>query len=209
MSLEIEQPTFVSLFMSDLDHKAIFAFLEGYRSSASRSDQNGFAVKIYDALKDFMRGYIYGKTGSVSVVEDVLQEAMAAIVNGLDTCTAKSAKVFRGWYYGIVKNKTYDYVRKKMSSRINFVPPEDIWQVLDASLASDVSRSAKIRMDLEVILSLLDKIKPRCRALLWHREGLGLEWIEVGEELNLNSDAARVKFARCMKVVRRIALGLK
>lgn len=195
--------------MSDLDHKAVFAFLEGYRSSTSPDDKDGFVVKIYNALKDFMRGYIYGKTGSMSVVDDILQEAMIAIAKGLDECTSESARVFRGWYYRIVKNKTYDYVRKKMSSRIIHVPPEDIWQVLDASLASDVSRSAKIRMDLESILTLLDNIKPRCRTLLWHREALELEWIEVGEELNLTSDAARVKFRRCMKVVRRIAQGLK
>ena len=58
--------------------------------------------------------------------------------------------------------------------------------------------SPAVRHDLEYVMKLLTSAKPECNELLWRHYVVGLDYAEIAEEKNLNSDAVRMRVKRCL-----------
>ena len=75
--------------------------------------------------------------------------------------------------------------------------PEELWQVVEAS-AQVAPLTPQNRLDLDYAMKLLTAAKPECSDLLWQHYVVGLDYAEIAEEKDLNSDAVRMRVKRCL-----------
>ena len=68
--------------------------------------------------------------------------------------------------------------------------------------STDISPGTKD--DLEYALGLLDKVKIRCRRLLWGRHVLGMDYGSMARELRSTADAIRVEVNRCLALAQEL-----
>ncbi len=115
-------------------------------------------------MEGFLRAYVYSRV-KPSAMEDVLQLIAIGIVKGLQKCRAKTEQGIRIWYCTIARNKVNDYLRKKFSDRLDFLPLDDLTYVLNGS--AFYSSSWDVRHDLDVVMKALKQLKPQCCKLLW------------------------------------------
>jgi RNA polymerase sigma factor (sigma-70 family) len=184
----------------------ILKLLEEYRSQTDCEMRTRIAEEIYLHMEGFLRAYVYSRV-KPSAMEDVLQLIVIGIVKGLQKCRAKTEKDIRIWYCTIARNKVSDYVRKKKSDRLDFLSLDDLTDVLNGS--GFFTSPSGVRHDLDLVLKILEQIKPGCCKLLWDFYGFDFGHSEISKEMGLKPDNIRMKIKRCLKSAREIARRLK
>ena len=75
----------------------------------------------------------------------------------------------------IARNKLNDHYPQQSADRMQPMPPEDLWQMMELS-AQDAPMTAADRHDLEYAMKLLTASKPECSDLLWKHYVIGLDY---------------------------------
>jgi RNA polymerase sigma factor (sigma-70 family) len=133
----------------------------------------------------------------------VYQEVLKAVATSLRKFQGDSAKEFWGWCYRIARNKLNDQYRKQGSDRMQPMPPEDIWQMIEAS-SHDAPVTPAVRQDLQYALQLLTKSKPECYDFLWNHFVFELDYADIAADRNMTYDNVRMKIGRCLEEARSL-----
>jgi len=181
---------------------ALIKLVRTYRLTAGLTERLRLAEAIFRITEPDLRLFVFGHVRPQSA-EDVLQEVLKAVTTSLKNFQGGTDKEFWGWCYRIARNKLNDQYRAQASDRLQPLPPEQLWQLVDAS-AKDAPLSAGDRHDLEYAMNLLATSKPDCGSYLWQHYVLGLDYGEIAEDKAVSYDAARMKVGRCLEEVRKL-----
>ena len=157
---------------------------------------SGLSEAIFRLILPDMRVFVFSGLPP-QVAEDALQEVLKAVATGMGRFEGSTAKEFWAWCYRIARNKLNDQYRRQSSERTVSMSPEELWQVVEAS-AQVTPLTPQHRLDLEYAMKLLTAAKPECSDLLWRHYIVGLDYAEIAEVINLNSDAVRMRVKRCL-----------
>jgi RNA polymerase sigma factor (sigma-70 family) len=167
-----------------------------YRLAAGLSERLRLAEQIFGLIMPDLRVFVFCHLRQ-QVAEDALQEVLKAVATGMSRFEGGTTKEFWAWCYRIARNKLNDQYRRQSSERTVSMSPEELWQVIEAS-AQIAPLTPQNRLDLEYAMKLLTAAKPECSDLLWRHYVIGLDYAEIAEEKNLNSDAVRMRVKRCL-----------
>lgn len=174
----------------------IIKLVKTYRLTPALDQRFRLADEIFSQLEPQLRFFVFGSL-ALPAAQDVLQETLKAIIVSLSKFAGGSAQEFWAWCYRIARNKVNDHLRKQASDRLQPMPPEELWPLVETS-AHHQPLSAEDRMDLEHAMKLLAEAKPECSEFLWKHFVLGLDYSELAEERNLSYDNVRMKIGRCL-----------
>lgn len=167
-----------------------------YRLTAGLAERLRLAEEIFRLIEPDLRFFVFSAI-QPPAAQDVLQEVLKGVTTGMKKFDGGSNEEFWGWCYRIARNKLNDYFRKKATDRLQPMPPEELWQLVESSAqASPLSPADK--HDLEYAMQLLTGSKPECRDYLWRHYVFGLAYAEIAEEQNISYDNARMKIGRCL-----------
>jgi RNA polymerase sigma factor (sigma-70 family) len=167
-----------------------------YRVTSGLAERLRLGEEIFRRIAPDLRLFVFGAVRPPSA-DDVLQEILKSIAGSLEKFQGATEKEYWGWCYRIARNRINDQYRKQRADRMEIMPQEELWNLIDAS-AQAAPLSAADRHDLEYALSLLDNSKPECREYLWNHYVIGLDYSEIAEEQDLNYDNVRMKIGRCL-----------
>jgi DNA-directed RNA polymerase specialized sigma24 family protein len=138
----------------------LIKLIRTYRLTAGPAERLRLAEEIIRAIEPDLRLFVFSQVGPQSA-KDVLQELLKAITISLKNFQGGTNKEFWAWCYRIARNKLNDQYRTQASDRLQPLPPEELWQLVDAS-AQDAAITAGDRHDLEYVMNLLASSKSEC-----------------------------------------------
>lgn len=155
------------------------------RSLDQDPDAFGELVRRHAPL---MRAYVARIVGSRADADDVVQNAFIVAWRKLDTLRDPSA--VRAWFMRIASHEATTFVRRRPVP----VPLDTVEPVAPAAASPDDSaiRSAQ----LEALARALDSLPETQRRCWLLREGAGLSYDEIGQELGLPASTVRGSLAR-------------
>jgi RNA polymerase sigma factor (sigma-70 family) len=168
-----------------------------YRLTAGLAARIRLAEEILRRIQPDLRFFVFGNIPH-QAAEDVMQEVLKGIATGLKQFKGDTVKEFWAWCYRIARHKLHDHYHDKASERVQFMPPEDLLQMMELSTQKP-PMSVEVRHDLEYVLKLLTAAKPECSELLWAHYVIGLDYGDLAEERGMSYDSVRMKIGRCME----------
>jgi DNA-directed RNA polymerase specialized sigma24 family protein len=139
----------------------VIKLVRTYRLAAGLAERLRLAEEIFRQIEPDLRFFVFGAI-RFPAAEDVLQEVLKSIASSMAKFGGSSKEEFWAWCYKIARNRLNDHFRKKASDRLQPMPPEEIWQLVEAS-SQDAPITAGDRHDLEYAMNLLTASKPECR----------------------------------------------
>jgi RNA polymerase sigma-70 factor (ECF subfamily) len=121
---------------------------------------------------------------------DATQEAMIAIVRGLDRFDGRSA--FSTWAYRVATNACLDELRRRRR-RPEPTPDDDLDAAVRSPAAGTDLDHVGVRVDIDVALATL---APEYRAAVVLRDLIGLDYAEIGEILGAPAGTVKSRIAR-------------
>ena len=168
-----------------------------YRLTAGLAERLRLAEEIFRQIEPDLRVFVFSSV-SHEAAKDALQEVLKAVATSLKKFKGDTAKEFWAWCYRIARNKLSDQFRQQYADRLQPVPPEELWKMMELS-AQKAPMSHAVRHDLDYAIKLLTAAKPECSDLLWRHYVIGLDYAEIAEEHNMSYDNARMKIGRCLE----------
>lgn len=176
-----------------------------YQQSQNVDEQSRFMDTLVDEIVPHLHKYLQGRLRREDV-EDVLQEALAAVLQALEGFEGKSDRQFWAFCYRIASRRVADAWRKWGRSRSDVTVSLDEKEVRRAAekWITDESVSAQDRLDVEYVMKLVGSVKPPCHDYLHSRFYLELEFEEIGRKHGISADGARVAVERCRKLAEKL-----
>jgi RNA polymerase sigma factor (sigma-70 family) len=174
----------------------LIKLIRTYRLTAGLAERIRLAEEIFRLIEPDLRFFVFSSV-THHAAQDALQEVLKAVATGMKKFEGGTAKEFWAWCYRIARNKLNDYYRSKAADRMQPTPPEEMWQLIEAS-AQDAPISAAVRHDLEYAMKLLTSSKPECYDFLWRHFIIGLDYGDIAEERDMSYDGVRMKIGRCL-----------
>jgi RNA polymerase sigma factor (sigma-70 family) len=174
----------------------VIKLVKTYRVSAGLAERLRLAEEIFRLIEPDLRFFVFSAI-QPPAAQDVLQEVLKSITTSLKKFEGDTDKEFWAWCYRIARNRLNDHFRQKASDRLQPMPQDELWQLVETS-AQATPLTAADRHDLEYAMNLLASSKPECRDYLWKHYVIGLAYGEIAEEQNLNYDNVRMKIGRCL-----------
>jgi RNA polymerase sigma factor (sigma-70 family) len=173
-----------------------------YRLTAGLAERIRLAEEIFRCIEPDLRAFVFSSVSN-DAAKDALQEVLKAIAVSLKQFRGDTHKEFWAWCYRIARNKLNDQFRKQYADRIQVMPQEQLWEMMELS-AQAAPISPAVRHDLDYAIQLLTAAKPDCADLLWKHYVIGLDYAEISEERNLTYDNTRMRISRCLDEVKSL-----
>ena len=170
--------------------------VRSYRLASGLSERLRLAENILRVILPDLRVYVFSRLPP-QFAEDALQEVLKAVATSLRSFQGNTANEFWKWCYRIARFKIADQYRKESAERIVSLSQDELWQVVEASAQATPITPEK-RLDLDYAMKLLTAAKPECSDLLWQHYVVGFDYAELAAEMDLNSDAVRMRVKRCL-----------
>jgi len=167
-----------------------------YRVTSGLPERLGLAERIVLLIQRDLRFFVFGAVRPPTA-EDIFQEVLKAVAVNLGKFKGDTAKEFWGWCYRIARNKINDELARKAADRLQPMPEEELWQLVENSVAPS-TLSAADRIDLAHSLKLLARFKPDCGEFLWQHYVFGLDYAEIAAQKEMSYDGVRMKIGRCL-----------
>ena len=174
----------------------VIKLVKTYRLTAGLAERLRLAEEIFRLIEPDLRFFVFSAI-SAPAAQDVLQEVLQSITTSMKKFAGGSTEEFWAWCYRIARNRLNDHFRKKASDRLQPMPPEELWELVESS-AQASSLSPADKHDLEYAMKLLTSAKPECHDYLWKHFVFGMNYAEIAEERNLKYDNVRMKIGRCL-----------
>jgi RNA polymerase sigma factor (sigma-70 family) len=174
----------------------IIKLVRTYRVTAGLAERLRLAEDIFRLIEPDLRFFVFSAI-QPPAAQDVLQEVLKSIASSMKNFEGGTTKEFWAWCYRIARNRLNDHFRKQAADRLQPMPQDELWQLVEAS-SQATPLTAGDRHDLEYAMNLLTASKPECREYLWKHYVFGLDYAEIAEEQNLNYDNVRMKIGRCL-----------
>jgi RNA polymerase sigma factor (sigma-70 family) len=175
----------------------LIKLVKTYRVTAGLAERIRLAEEIFRLIGPDLHLFVFSKVPH-HTAQDVFQEVLKAVAVSLKTFQGDTVKEFWKWCYRIARNKLNDHYRDKAANRVQPLPPEELWQMMEAS-AQDAPMSPAVRHDLEYAMKLLTSSKPECYDFLWNHFVIGLDYGDIAEDRNMSYDGVRMKIGRCLE----------
>ncbi len=147
----------------------------------------------YGALVDSIFRFIYFRTNSKAIAEDLTQDCFLSVIKYLKENDVDNIKAF---LFKTARNKVIDYYRQK--SRIIY--SDDLVMANDKGSSDDFS----IRYDVRIIKEKLDLLESGDREVLAMRYIEEMEIKEIAEAIEKSETAVRVKIFRALRKLRKL-----
>jgi RNA polymerase sigma factor (sigma-70 family) len=180
----------------------LITLVRTYRLTPGLAERLRLAEDVFRIIEPQLRLFVFGAVRAPAA-EDVFQETLKAIACGLGKFAGSSTDEFWGWCYRISRNKLNDHFRKASADRLQPMPEEELWHLLETSAAPS-PLSAEDKLDFEYALDLLSRSNPDCYEYLWGHFILGLIYGEIAEDQKLNYDNVRMRIGRCLDTARSL-----
>lgn len=174
-----------------------------YRLTRGVAERLGLMERILPFVERDLRFFVFGAV-QPPAAEDIFQEVLKAFATSLGNFKGETNKEFWKWSYGIARNKIGTYFEKEKISRLQPMPEEELWHLIEDSFRPG-TLSAGDRHDLEHILKRLTRSKPECHEYLWNHFVFGLDYAEIAEQQQASYDSVRMKIGRCLSEAQALA----
>ena len=149
--------------------------------------------ELYDRYIDKIYKFIYLKTSSQEIAEDLSSEVFFKAMNSIDSFRSYEEKTsFKSWIYTIANNKVIDFYRTQ-KTETNIDDCFDLWQ--HYNFAEDVDNKEK----LEKITAFLDTLKPEQKEIVILRIWEDLSYKEIAEITGKTLDNCKKIVSRSLK----------
>jgi RNA polymerase sigma factor (sigma-70 family) len=186
----------------DLMDDELIKLVKTYRLTRGLAERLELAERIVPLIQRSLRNIVFKDIRPVDA-EDVFQKVLAAVAANLGQFRGNSPEEFWGWCNAIARNKVYNQIEKYQTDRLQPMPDEELWQVLEKSVAP-ATLSAGDRHDLEYAHKMLKRSQPECWEYLWNHIVFGLNYAEIAKEQQLSYDGVRMKIGRCLELAQSL-----
>ena len=158
---------------------------------AQQGDEQSYA-KLLEELGDVIAAFLYSRFGPIDLNEDCIQECLIAVHSARHTYNTK--RLFRPWFFAIVRNRTIDILRSQKSYKA----------ALEKHALNHIEETS-IPLEDEVNKSMVfSMLAPAYREVLILTKVAGLTTSETAEKLGISESTVRVRVHRGIKETRKI-----
>jgi RNA polymerase sigma-70 factor (ECF subfamily) len=158
---------------------------------AQKGDEASYAA-LLEELGDVIAAYLQARFGSIDLIEDCVQESLIAIHSARHTYD--TSRLFRPWFFAIVRNRTIDLLRSQRSYRL----------ILEKN-ASDQIKTTGSTIEDDVNKSMVfAALAPAYRDVLLLTKVAGYTTSEAAKTLGISENVVRVRIHRGIKATRKI-----
>ena len=168
-----------------------------YRFTEALDQRLRLADELFRIIGPELRFFAFSAVPQ-SAGDDVSQEIFKAVATSLKRFAGDTKEEFWAWCYRIARNKISDYFRAQGSDRLQSMPPDELWQLMEDS-DQNAAHAPTDRHDFEYAVQLLRRSKPGCYDVLWQHYVIGIAYAEIANEQGISYDAARMKIGRCLE----------
>lgn len=167
----------------------------GYITRFKSKDLGGFEmlVKKYQGRA---LNIAYSLTSNLSSAQDIAQEVFIKIYNSLQSFRAESK--FSSWFYRIVVNSAYDFLRKNKYQPISLEDPACHGLFLIEKNPDPLAK--------ELVEWALSKVPFKYRSALILREIEGLSYGDISKALGIGVGTVESRIFRGRKILKNILL---
>jgi len=177
--------------------------MEAFEEAAVRRCQEGDGAafgELYDAHIKKIYDFIYYKTLHRETAEDLTSVTFTKAFEKIRSFKSHEGS-FSAWLYRIARNTVIDHYRTRKFER-------DIDDVWDLSSHEDIARDADVRLKLERVEQLLEKLTNEQRDIVIMRLWQDMAHADIAAALGKNESAVKVAYSRAMKQLRQDVPGL-
>jgi len=160
-------------------------------SQAQQGDEECYAT-LLEELGDVIAAFLNTRFGPIDLIEDCVQECLISIHSARHTYDTK--RLFRPWFFAIVRNRTIDLLRSqkcyKSALEKNIVEQEEYSAI---SIEDEINKS--------MVFSMLP---PSYRDVLLLTKVSGFSTAEAAQKLGISESSVRVSIHRGIKETRKI-----
>ncbi len=160
-----------------------------YFSLLDAEEEKEFFAQIYETYKDEMFYTAYLILRNKLDAEDVVQESFLPLIDYLDTMKKNSPQKNWNFIVTIVKNKAFNYYKKRKRKQEMEVPEEE-WEELDL-----VDEELEIRViekeQVQLVMELMGQMDESYRDILLMRYYHGMKVREIADIVNKTPDNIR------------------
>lgn len=158
---------------------------------AQQGDERCYA-KLLEELAEVIEAYLYSRFGPVDLIEDCVQEGLIAIHAARHTYDTK--RLFRPWFFAIVRNRAIDMLRSQKSYKAAL-------EKNTLHYIEETAQPIEDEINKGMAFSLL---APAYRDVLLLTKVAGFTTAETAEKLGISESAVRVRVHRGIKETRKI-----
>jgi RNA polymerase sigma factor (sigma-70 family) len=183
--------------MSDL-----ITLVKTYRLTRGLAERLDLTERIVPLIERDLRFFVFAAIRPPDA-EDVFQEVLKSVMVNLGKFKGDEAKQFWGWCYTIARSKIANAHDKQNRDRLQFMPEEELWQLVESSVDPS-AMSAADRMDLAQTLKKLARLKPGCDEYLRQRYIFGLDYAEMAAPEETTPASMRMRVTRCLEEAQKL-----
>ena len=158
---------------------------------AQQGDEHSYA-NLLEELGKAIEAYLRSRFGPIDIIEDCVQESLIAIHAARHTYDTK--RLFRPWFFAIVRHRTIDLLRRQKSYSA----------ALERNTLEHIEHTA-LSIEEEVNKSMVfSMLAPAYRDVLLLTKVIGFSTSETAEKLGISKSAVRVRVHRGIKETRKI-----
>lgn len=158
---------------------------------AQLGDERGYA-QLLEELGNAIAAFLTSRFGPIDLIEDCVQECLISIHSARHTYDTK--RLFRPWFFAIVRNRTIDLLRSQRSYKTALEK-----NTLEQEASSTTSVEDEINKSM--VFSML---APDYRDVLILTKVAGFTTAETAKKLGISESAVRVRVHRGIKETRKI-----
>jgi len=162
-----------------------------WMTQAQQGDEQCYA-KLLEELGDVIAAFLNTRFGPIYLIEDCVQECLIAIHSARHTYDPK--RLFRPWFFAIVRNRTIDLLRSQRSYK----------SVLEQHTLKQIAGTVtpiEDEINKSMVFSML---APAYRDVLLLTKVVGLSTSEAAKKLGISESSVRVRIHRGIKETRKI-----
>lgn len=162
-----------------------------WMSQAQQGDEQCYA-QLLEELGNVINAFLLSRFGPIDLIEDCVQECLISIHSARHTYDTK--RLFRPWFFAIVRNRTIDLLRSQQRHK-SVSETNTLDQLIDstASIEDEINKS--------MVFSML---APAYREVLLLTKVAGLSTSEAAQKLGISESLVRVQIHRGIKETRKI-----
>ncbi|MFE5321488.1 RNA polymerase sigma factor [Paenibacillus sp. NPDC056579] len=138
-----------------------------------------------------------------AATEDIIQESFLKVIKSIPTLENESK--LRAWIRVIVKNTTFNHLRKNKKNR-NEVDVESVFIKDSVDYATDaetLENEVELKVMVEAIDKCLKELKPEYQVLVELRWKHGMSYKEIADFLDINEQTVKYKLHRARVAIKK------
>ncbi|BBH22455.1 DNA-directed RNA polymerase sigma-70 factor [Paenibacillus baekrokdamisoli] len=159
--------------------------------------------EVYMEFYRMVYGSIIYMVKEHAATEDIIQESFLKAIRKLPDIDSEYK--LKGWIRVVVKNTTYNYLRKSKKNR-NEVDAESVFindSIKYATDAETIENEVELKIMIEEIDECLNELKPEYRALVELRWKQDMSYKEIADVLDTTEQTVKYKLHRAREAIKK------